>query len=35
MNRKGKEIEKKINDCKNIPVDYFKSIETQTLYYKK
>ena len=32
MNRKGKEIEKKLNDCRIIPIDYIRSLEIQAFF---
>jgi hypothetical protein len=32
MNKKGKELEKKLNDTKIIPDEYLKSLEIQTFY---
>jgi hypothetical protein len=32
MNKKGKELEKKLNDTKIIPDEYLKSLESQTFY---
>lgn len=32
MNKKGKELEKKLEDCKIVSNDYQKSIDTQSFY---
>lgn len=32
MNKKGKELEKKLNEAKIIPDDYLKSLETVTFF---
>lgn len=32
MNKKGKELEKKLNDTKIVPDEYLKSLESQTFY---
>jgi hypothetical protein len=32
MNKKGKELEKKLNDTKIIPDEYLKNLETQSFY---
>lgn len=32
MNKKGKELERKLNEAKIIPDEYLKSLETQTFY---
>ena len=32
MNKKGKELEKKLNDTKIIPDEYLKSLEIQSFY---
>jgi hypothetical protein len=35
MNRKGKEIENKLNACRIVPLDYIRALETQSFYDKK